>query len=382
MLPPVKYIKTDAALRKLVMSLEDEPLIAFDTESNSMHAYQERVCLIQMSTRTQDYIIDPLMINQSEPLGRLFESPRIEVIFHAAEYDLMCLKRDFGFTFRNLFDTMLAARICGLEAVGLGSMLAEYANVRLDKSHQRDNWGKRPLPKSSVRYAQMDTHYLPMLRDMLYDKLDANGRLDEAHELFTELCDLPAAEPRLFDEHEFWNIGRPNRLKRAQLKILREVVSERDAIARQRDRPPYKVMTNDVLIALARQAPRNVPELKRIKGFSARQVRRYGKRMLKAVARGKQTEDLPPPPPRQSADPLIADRYAILHNWRKERARERGVESDIIISKHTLWNIAQHAPKQVDDLRQIRGIGPWRLDTYGEEILHVLNDHIQKMEKA
>src|SRR5262245_48161254 len=124
--PPAVYVDHDQDFRVLVNQLSHEPLIAVDTESNSLYAYRERVCLVQLSTRTADYIIDPLLIADMQPLGTLLADPKIEKVFHAAEYDLMCLKREYGFTASNLFDTMVVARIIGHKAVGLNRMLGEY----------------------------------------------------------------------------------------------------------------------------------------------------------------------------------------------------------------------------------------------------------------
>src|SRR5262249_2530874 len=155
---------------------------AIDTESNSLYAYRERVCLVQISTRTADYIVDPLTIGDMTPFADLMANPAIEKVFHAAEYDLICLKRDYALICQNLFDTMIAARIVGLKLVGLGNLLEQYAGVKADKSHQRDNWGERPLPKESLLYAQMDTHYLPLLRDSLHAELVNTNRLTEAQE--------------------------------------------------------------------------------------------------------------------------------------------------------------------------------------------------------
>ena len=116
-----------------------EPLVAVDTESNSLHAYRERVCLIQFSIARADFLVDPLALKDLSSLAPIFEDERIEKIFHAAEYDLICLNRDFGFTFTNLFDTSVAARILGREAIGLGSMLEAEFGVRQNKRHQRAN---------------------------------------------------------------------------------------------------------------------------------------------------------------------------------------------------------------------------------------------------
>jgi len=175
-LPPPKLITKAGDLQQLVDKLALESIIAVDTESNSLFAYQEQVCLIQFSTQQYDYLVDPLALDDISSLEPIFSSPEIEVIFHAAEYDLLCLKRDFGFTFTNLFDTMVAARTLGQEAVGLGSLLKAKFGVAVEKKYQRANWGQRPLPEDMLQYAQLDTHYLIALRDILKQELITNGR--------------------------------------------------------------------------------------------------------------------------------------------------------------------------------------------------------------
>ena len=369
---PATYIETQADLRCLIDSLTHEPILAIDTESNSLHAYQERVCLIQLSTHSEDYIVDPLSIMDMQPLGSLMASSKIQKVFHAAEYDIVCLKRDFGFAFHNLFDTMVAARICGLKSVGLGSLLKEFAGLTLDKRHQRDNWGKRPLSAESLRYAQMDTHYLPMLRDDFHKQLETLGHLAEAEETFAGLCDLPSATAREFDPNDFWNLGRPYFRKQREMSILRELFILREEIAKAENKPPFKVLDNKTLIKITRAVPATINELMQIKGVSPRRSACSGKRLLRAIKRGIATESVPTPPRRPSPDPVITERYAALHAWRKSRAIQRGVESDIIISKHILWDVAQTAPETLDELRGVQGMGPWRINTYGQEILHVL----------
>ena len=171
-IPPATMVTSTASLRDYVDRWRQEALLAIDTESNSLHAYQEQVCLIQLSTRSADFIIDPLVVESLDPLGDLIADPAIETVFHAAEYDIMCLKRDFQFTFSSLFHTMLAARICGAERLGLASMLDEHFGVKANKKFQRANWGERPLSRDMLHYAQLDTHFLPRLRDYWRQQLD------------------------------------------------------------------------------------------------------------------------------------------------------------------------------------------------------------------
>jgi ribonuclease D len=372
--PPADYIDHDKAFQKLMTRLQSEKLLAIDTESNSLYAYRERVCLIQLSTRKKDYILDPLRIADLSPLGDVLENPAIEKVFHAAEYDLMCLKRDYGFTLSNLFDTQIAARISGQKTVGLDKLLSEHFSLAVDKSHQRDDWGERPLPEESLLYAQMDTHYLPPLRDILRQQLEAAGALQEAAESFADACAISV--PHLgFDPEGFWRIGIPAGLNKKQMAILRELYALRDECARERDVPLFKVFNDHVLVALAEADPTHPTELKHIRGMSAAQINRYGKPVLEAIKRGR-TAPLPAPPPRPNEiDPIVQERFAALRDWRKARAEQRGVESDVIISKDALWTLALRRPTTLTELEGIRGLGPWRLAQYGEDILAALRRH-------
>src|SRR3989338_7284646 len=183
-LPPPVLVADAASLRTLVAELQTEPVVAVDTESNSLHAYRERVCLLQFSSCTRDYIVDPLQLRDLSPLGGLFADPRQQKVFHAAEYDLLCLKRDYQFEINEVFDTMLAARILAWPQVGLAPILETRFGVQVDKKHQRADWGRRPLTAAQLDYARIDTHFLIPLRDMLLTELTALGRLEEAREDF------------------------------------------------------------------------------------------------------------------------------------------------------------------------------------------------------
>src|SRR5690554_6217438 len=130
--PPI-WVHTKQSLQKMVDELASQTRVAVDTESNSLHAFREQVCLLQFSTSKTDYLVDPLAIDDLSPLGPIFSNSNIEKIFHAAEYDLICLRRDFGFSFVNIFDTMQAARVLGYTAVGLDKLLAEKFGIRIDK---------------------------------------------------------------------------------------------------------------------------------------------------------------------------------------------------------------------------------------------------------
>ncbi len=371
-LPIPVLVETTDKLRYFTDRWSTEKLIALDTESNSLHAYRERVCLIQISTRKHDYILDPLRISDLSPLAPLLADPAIEKVFHAAEYDLMCLKRDFGFSFSHLFDTMIAARVCGYKQVGLGALLNELHGVEVDKSHQRDNWGTRPLPQSSLLYAQMDTHFLPQLRDHFVAELARLNRADEAREAFRDAIEVPPARRGEFDPEGYWKIALPNQLSRRQTAVLRELYLWREEVAREKDTPAFKVAQDKTLHHLALAAPTKMAEIDGVGGLSQNVIRVYGRAILEAVERGKTAKVPQPPVPEPTPDPQVVDRYTALREWRKNRALERGVESDVIISKDALWALAEHAPKSLEAMVSVPGMSEWRIRTYGTELLEMI----------
>ena len=162
--PPILVADQDG-LDRLVGALAAHPVVAVDTESNSLHAYRERVCLIQFSTPAADYIVDPIRLPDLGPLAPLFANPDQQKVFHAAEYDLICLRRDYRFEFANIFDTMSAARTLGWPQVGLAAILDTHFGVTMNKKYQRADWKRRPLTPEQLDYARLDTHYLVALRD-------------------------------------------------------------------------------------------------------------------------------------------------------------------------------------------------------------------------
>ncbi len=372
-LPPPNLIQTSAELMDLVQRLEATDLIAVDTESNSLFAYQERVCLIQFSIPGLDALVDPLAVADLSGLAPLFSNPRIEKVLHAAEYDVMCLKRDFGFEFDALFDTYHASRILGWKKPGLGNILEDVFSVKLNKRYQRANWGKRPLDPEMLDYARFDTHYLISLRDRLADDLQAGGHWEEAQELFKLLNQTPAATSS-YDPMGFWSLSNAHHLDSKHAAILKELYLWREEEAARQDRPPFKVLGDKGLLAVLDANPVSIDQVKAIAGLSERQVQRYGQALLQAAARGRHA-----PKPRrvktQRVDQATRDRYDRLRRWRKEAASRRGIESDVVLPRDFLWEIARHNPSSLDSLGELLAPLPWRFRTYGRAILDSLRSN-------
>ena len=372
MLAPATYIENADSLQAAVERIARHPRIAVDTESNSMYAYRGRTCLIQISTADEDLLVDPLALDDISALADILADASIEKVLHAAEYDLICLKRDFDFDVRGIFDTMAAARVCGYERIGLGNMLSELLDVPHNKKHQTDDWARRPLPASYRRYAQMDTHYLLPLRDRLHDELAAAGKLGEAYEYFADVTRFEVKSEE-FDPDGFWTLVRPRTLDDKQMAALRELYILRDELAQARDEPPGRMMSNKALLQIAKSMPRKQRDLEAMRGLPRWMVRRHGHEVIEAVRHGAESQ-LPLKPPRPPREPnAVAERYNKLYKWRMKTAQKRGVESDVILSKDTLWQIARRNPHGMDDLGGIIGLGPWRRGAYGKQLLHTLN---------
>ena len=370
-LPDPTWVSTDLALERMLGVFSRFPIIAVDTESNSLHAYHEQVCLIQFSCPAGDYLVDPLARLDLSPLGALFSNPGIEKIFHAAEYDVICLKRDFNFSFANLFDTMVAGRILGRTAVGLASMLEQEFNVVLDKHFQRADWGLRPLKPAMLSYARFDTYYLRALRDRLKTELTGTGQWELAQEDFKRLCTVNGHVQENGDQN-CWRISGIQDLDPRRTAVLRELCRYRDVQAREANLPVFKILSNQALLEIAQTCPRYVEELDLLPSLSARQVQRHGKGLLAAVKRGQKAPPLVKPASERMNDQLAA-RMDALRVWRKKTAQDLKVESDVILPKDMLQAIAEANPACLQDLSTAMASSPWRFNQYGQKILENLN---------
>lgn len=363
-------ITTLPGLKSLAGILADQPLIAVDTESNSLYAYREQVCLIQFSTPQSDYLVDPLALSDLSPLGEIFHDPGIEKVFHAAEYDLICLKRDFAFEFNNLFDTMVAARILGRPALGLGAMLESEFGVKLDKHYQRANWGQRPLPNDLLAYARLDTHYLIALRQRLSDALRIAGLDLLAAEDFNHLTQISGNATE--DKNGLcWRISGAYELQPTQAALLFELCRYRDQAAHSLNRPLFKVISDQALISIACAAPLTLGDLRRLNTLSPHQIQRHGAGLLKAVQRGLQAEPLYPPR-LQRPNGQYLERLESLRGWRKRTAQQMGVNSDVVLPRDLLLALAERNPAGPAELSQAMQDFPWRLEHFGPQILRAL----------
>lgn len=350
--------------------LRQAPRFALDTESNSMHAHRERICLVQVSLPDGDALIDPLAVDL-RPLAPVLADPSIEKVMHGADYDILCFKREYGFSLAGLYDTMLAARVLGWRSHGLGPILHERYGVVANKRMQRFDWGRRPLPEGALDYARQDTRYLLELREQQLAELRGVDREDE---LLHACVRQERVEPRpsRADALGMWRIKGARGLPAGARGVLRGLYELREAVAEQLDRPVFQVMSDALMLSIARQPPKDERALAELRGLHPTLRGRGGARVLRAIEAAREAE--PPRPPAVDRGPgrEVVARFDALRAWRKATAAERGLEPDLVLGKDTLMALAVAAPRTMEELRASGALDEWEERRYGDGVLGVL----------
>jgi ribonuclease D len=373
-----EIVSTPRALLALVARLASEPILAVDLEADSLHHYQEKVCLIQISSPGESVIIDPLAVPDLAPLAPILADPAVRKVFHGADYDIRSLHRDFGIEVHNLFDTMIACQLLGEKEVGLAAELLKRFGVELDKRYQKADWSKRPLPAGMIEYAVRDTSLLIELYKQLREELRAKGRLAWAEEESLLLTGVRAGARD--GGPLFLRFKGAAKMDPRTLAVLEELLRFRDDTARTLDLPPFKVMGTDTLRELAEKKPRRHGDLVGITGLSPKLVNRYARGILEVVARGLAlpADELPcyPHPQRFVKDRLKEERVKRLKLWREKKAAALGIEPGILANNSLLEAVADGVARDMEGMAAIPAMKQWQKEAFGEELLKIVNQPI------
>ena len=327
--------------------------LTIDTEADSLHAYPEKVCLIQISTPDGDRLVDPLAKVNLQPFFDVLAGR--ELIFHAADYDLRLLKKHHSFVPSTIFDTMLAARLLGERQFGLGALVEKFLGVKLDKGPQKADWAQRPLTQRMVDYARNDTRYLKPLEEKLRAELGAKGRLSWHQESCARLISESVVDP-VIDPDEVWRIKGSSFLERPALAILRELWHWRETEAIAASRPPFFVLAHETMIAIAAAVAEQQPFEQLI---PPRMNPRRREHLLTAVRTAQTVTAFPEKIRRFSQRPTEAEfrRFRVLEKTRDRRAAELVLDPTLIAPKSVLGNLARdwakHAPELMDWQRKL-----------------------------
>lgn len=370
-----QLVETQADLERLFERLAREPLLAVDTEAASFHRHRDRVYLLQVSSREETAVVDPLAVKNLSPLGQLLADPAIEIVFHDADYDLRLLHQEYGFSATNLFDTRIAAQLLNEPGVGLAALLEKYAGVRLDKRYQRADWSARPLSPGMLEYAAADTRHLLQLRDLLRARLAERGRLAWAEEEFALLSGIRWSASET-EEPAYLRIKNAKALDRRGLAILRELFQWREDIAQRTDRAAFRILNNEALLSVAKAPPANLEALKQIRGIGEEQAERRGGEILAAIRRGLAVPENELPrlvrSPRRPQDSAYQVRLERLKAVRNRLAIRYDLAPGVLCSNSTLEAIARVNPMTLEQMGEIRELRRWQLKEIGNELLAAL----------
>ncbi len=370
---PVYYVDSSEGLKQVLPSLQTAPLLGVDTESNSLYVFREQVCLIQISNASTDYIFDPILISDLAPLGGVFTDPKIKKIFHGGDFDIGLLKREFNFRFSNLFDTMIAAQFLGYEHFSLAALVEKICGIRLDKKFTKSDWGTRPLSREQIIYLVKDSEFLIQLFQKLSRELKERDLEEEGGIEFEHLSHLPAL-PHAYSQSTWGDMKGVKDLEPGRRGVLAELFQWRQERAREKNRPPFKILNPSTLLELARLCPRDEEALRPIRGISPRVRQRYGDELLAAIRRGRAlSAPLPLPPPRRRGvayrDSALTE---ALKGWRREKAPLRRVHPLAVLPGRVLKEIVRLRPSRREELVRIEGWGEKRTRLYGDDIIRLV----------
>jgi ribonuclease D len=374
--PSYRLITSSRELAQIVPSLMSEKVVAVDVEADSMYHFAEKVCLIQIGTTTTCLLIDPLADVDLSLLKPLFLAPDITKIFHGASYDVRCLDMGYGITINNLFDTEIACRFLGIGESGLNAVVQQTFQVTLDKKYQKKDWSQRPLSAGMLEYAARDVLYLIPLRAILTGRLEQIGRaawVEEECRMISMARSAPENGQPLF-----LKVKGAGRLDRRGLAVLENLLQKRLDIARKRDLPPFKIISNTALIRLAEEKPSGRKALKQSCILSEKQGFMYADPVCLAIREALEEKDADLPVyPREKHKPLSRKaslRVDALRQWRETTAARLAMDPGLILPNAMAIGIARENPRSVQQMDRIAEMKAWQKKEFGEEIIKVIND--------
>jgi len=372
-------VTNETELARAVAHLERAACIAFDLEANGLFAYRAKVCIVQLATTDAIFVVDALATSL-RPLEPLLRSSDVLKIVHDVAFDARLLA-EAGAELANVHDTSIAARMLGRTATGLASLLLSEVGVGIDKSMQQHDWGKRPLDDAALGYLACDVVHLHALESKLWPLLHACHIDDEVEEETRYRLAQAAGSAKMND-------GRPpylrlkgiDRADAADLPILRRLAELREARARELDVPPYKVLGPDVLFAIAQNKPKTPDDLECISGAAAGRARSLTREILRAVEDGVRDGAIPEEDRAMLVRPSLPNavvrarraRERRLMCWRKDVAKRRAVDDQVVLPGHCLQDLASLSLPSLDAIAAVPGIGRFRVERDGAALLAVL----------
>jgi len=368
----VPLIQTDADLAELIAHLKASGSFAYDSEFIGELSYVPKLCLIQVATTTCVALIDPLADLDLNPFWHLLADPSVEKVVHAGEQDVEPVVRFIGKTPTNLFDTQIAAGFISMPyPVALSKLVLEMTGARLGKGLTFTHWDQRPLSAQQLRYAADDVRYLPAIRAEMGEKLNALGHFDWAREESDSICKSGLYQ---FDpETQYLRVRGSGSLQPKQLAILKELTIWRDAGAREADSPPRAFLKDEILVDLARNTPRSVDKLARVRGLPRPVEERHGHAIIDAITRGMAVPQEQWPTVKDN-EQTPADRFRCDSLWALVQciASSQSIDANLVSSRQEITEVYRFITgKQTERPHLLTG---WRDEAVGQVIVGMINN--------
>jgi len=365
-------VSDSQAIAELCRRLAEEPYVCVDTEFMRERTYYSRLCLVQLAGAREAVAIDALAPDiDLAPVFDLMNDPGVIKVLHACRQDLEIFHDRTGAVPAPVFDTQVAAMVCGFgESVSYDALVRNLTDTRIDKGSRYTDWARRPLSDAQLAYAISDVTGLRQVYEILQERLRTSGRADWLDE---ELAGVTDPGTYAIDPREYWRRIKVRNRSPRFLALVRELAAWRESEARRRDRPRAWIMRDDVLLAIATRAPRTVEQLAGVRNVSERVASgRNGRDLLDAVARARALPDhacpqLPAPPATSSRTPIVD----LLRVLLKLKSEQHSVAARLIATSADLDAIAEH-----DDAADTPALRGWRARIFGDDALAVRNGEL------
>lgn len=372
------YVDTPERAREAERATSAAGSVAVDCEAAGYHRYSDRLCLVQLSTPSRTFVLDPLAVDLTPHL-RVLEDPERTVLMHGAAYDLRLLRRDLDIRVARLADTQVAAELLGEPAVGLQALLEKYLGVKVSKRFQKADWARRPLSREMVEYAAGDTRHLHRLEKLLAERLRELGRTpwaEEENAWLVRSAKSPEQTGPPADPVTRFKAAR--HLGPRDVTALRAVIAWRDAVARERDRAPFRVASDSALMEVVVRKPASARQLGRVRGLPAALVGSRGNALLKALERVERlsaSELSPYPKPRRTRGRPTPEEEAAFERLKATRNRvasELELDRGRVMANGVLRAIAAANPRSLAELAAVEDVRAWQTEVLGEKLLAAL----------
>ncbi|PCJ63317.1 MAG: hypothetical protein COA79_00485 [Planctomycetota bacterium] len=356
------WIDNSEEFSKHLPHLLNTKYISIDLEADNQHLYKEQICLIQLSTDTNNYLIDALNFKEINELQEAFANKDIIKIIHDLEFDLRILSKDYGFKFQNLFDTKMAAELGKEEKCGLSSLLEKHFELKLNKKYQKANWTKRPLDEEMLQYSVNDSFYLFDLMNIQIKNLKDLDR----RQWLEEECQLKENYEYIQPPYpEYFQIRDSNKLKGKQLNLFINIYNAREEIAKLKNISKFQILSNKNLMAISYAFPKekNTKELKKyIRNNYADQLTPI---IQQAYIQIEHEKEVSHPNKKIKNRNFVKSNIQKIKYWRMETSEKFSIPAVYIWPTEAIGYIANDPNCLLDGIEKLPGIRKWQIQEIG-----------------